>query len=376
MTTRYVGAGGNDANTGLSWAQRKLTLNGVEDTPVAAGDIVYVAPGTYRELLTVDVSGDAGNVIQYIGDYDGSHTDGIGGVVRITGSNNDTTATRADCITITTKNYRSFSGFVFDLTTSYIINLSTSCTYITIDECYFAPPDAVTGAAIFADGATQSNIIISNCFFAPVRQSAYVQFTHTVTVSGSGHLISNCVFLQGHGSAAFYFTRVGGATIKNTVMIGGNLAVYITAALAVGQTITVNNCIIAHNMNGFYATAVGEITENYNSLWRNATARTNTNAGANSNVYPPLFDPRWFMQLVTAGAGPNSSAQVVSPYDLASYSQLINVAGTAPSATDLRGTAAIGGVREWGALEYDSTLKIEGGSGGAVSISPAKGNVG
>jgi hypothetical protein len=57
MTLRYVGPGGNDGNSGLTWALRKLTLNGVEDTPVAAGDIVYVAPGTYREMLTVDVSG-------------------------------------------------------------------------------------------------------------------------------------------------------------------------------------------------------------------------------------------------------------------------------------------------------------------------------
>ena len=45
MTVRYVGPGGNNSNDGLSWANRKLTLNGVEDTPVAAGDIVYVGAG-------------------------------------------------------------------------------------------------------------------------------------------------------------------------------------------------------------------------------------------------------------------------------------------------------------------------------------------
>ena len=60
MTTRYVGPGGSDANSGLTWALRKLTLNGVEDTPVVAGDTIYVGPGTYRETLTVDVSGTAG----------------------------------------------------------------------------------------------------------------------------------------------------------------------------------------------------------------------------------------------------------------------------------------------------------------------------
>ena len=48
MTTYYVGSGGSDANAGTSWALRKLTLNGAEDIPVAAGDVVYVGPGVYR----------------------------------------------------------------------------------------------------------------------------------------------------------------------------------------------------------------------------------------------------------------------------------------------------------------------------------------
>ena len=111
MTTRYVGKGGSDSNNGLSWATRKLTLNGVEDTPVEAGDTVYVGAGTYRETLTCDVSGSSGSPISYIVDYAGSHTDGTGGVVRITGSNDDMTQTRADCIVASRKNYRTFRGF-------------------------------------------------------------------------------------------------------------------------------------------------------------------------------------------------------------------------------------------------------------------------
>ena len=61
MTTYYVGTGGNDSNNGTTWALRKLTLNGAEDIPVAAGDTVYVGAGTYRETLTVDVSGSSGS---------------------------------------------------------------------------------------------------------------------------------------------------------------------------------------------------------------------------------------------------------------------------------------------------------------------------
>lgn len=54
----------------------------------------------------------------------------------------------------------------------------------------------------------------------------------------------------------------------------------------------------------------------------------------------------------------SSWAKIISPFDLASYSQLINTSGSSPTATDMRGTSAIDGVREWGALEYDSTLSV------------------
>jgi len=83
--------------------------------------------------------------------------------------------------------------------------------------------------------------------------------------------------------------------------------------------------------------------------------------GANSVAYPPLFDTRWFFEAVNGG-------DMVTPFDLASYSQLVNVAGTSPTTTDLRGTSVIGAQREFGALEYDPALLIEAGSGGGGPV--------
>jgi len=100
------------------------------------------------------------------------------------------------------------------------------------------------------------------------------------------------------------------------------------------------------------AVNVGEIIENFNAFSSNVANRTNVDTGANSNAFPALFDPRWFFELV-GGKG-----RMVSPSDLASYSQLVNLAGTSPTTTDLRGTAVIGAQREWGALEYDPDLKL------------------
>jgi len=44
MATYYMGTGGSDSNSGHTWAERKLTLDGIENIPVKAGDKVYTDP--------------------------------------------------------------------------------------------------------------------------------------------------------------------------------------------------------------------------------------------------------------------------------------------------------------------------------------------
>lgn len=295
MATRYVGIGGSDANSGLTWALRKLTLNGVEDTPVVAGDTVYVGPGTYRELLTVDVSGSAGNPITYIGDFLGTNTDGVGGPVRITGSDNDQTEVRANAITATSKNYRTFKGFTIDLTTGAGITLITACGNWIIENCYFGP---ATGAQHISVGGTGTTNVIRNCYFTK-RQGANtcILFTHSATVSTAAHVVENCfIFGGGDGIAS---TRVGGITIRNCLIQYSERGVRVATALAGGQTITVNNCTMSYCTTGMQATATGEIVENYNSLFDNGTNLTSVTAGANSNAFPPLLDTRWFFEMVS-----------------------------------------------------------------------------
>jgi len=360
VTARYVGPGGNNANSGLTWALRKLTLNGVEDTPVVAGDVVYVGPGTYRELLTVDVSGSSGNVIEYIADYLGTNTDGVGGVVRITGAaSNDQSASLSSALVASGKSYRTFTGFLMDTVTGNMIDFNTSCTNMIINRCHLDAMGRPT-TLMNIDGASQSNISLTNCLI--IGGSNGINPNHTVTLNNSGHNFSNCVFI-GSSAGALRIARVGGITVKNCVFFACATGVQVANALAVGQTITVNNNQFLMCNSGISATAVAEIPEDYNNLFGNATARTNTNVGANSTAYPPLFDTRWFFQLVFSGAGPNNATQVISMFDLASYSALVNLAGTSPAATDMRGTGTIGAQREWGPLEYDSTLKIAGGGG-------------
>ena len=55
----------------------------------------------------------------------------------------------------------------------------------------------------------------------------------------------------------------------------------------------------------------------------------------------------------------SSGCKIITPFDLSSNSQLISGSGISPTSTDMRGTGAIGGIREWGALEYDENLSDE-----------------
>ncbi|KKN29615.1 hypothetical protein LCGC14_0842290 [marine sediment metagenome] len=346
MTTRYVGIGGNDGNTGLSWAQRKLTLNGVEDTPVVAGDVCYIGPGVYRELLTVDVSGGAGNVIAYIGDVTGENTDGVGGVVRITGSDNDQTATRADAITANGRDYRTFRGFRIDLTTTYGFDL-TDCEDIVIEDCVFTH---IATAAIFHTGTGQLRQTVQRCLFF-LMPGVCISFI--TGVNDGDHVIDACVFWPGPSSRAVNSTNQGGVDIRNSFFFGCSRAVSATlGGLGAPVACTVRNSIFQDNTTAFRATILGEIVEDFNALFENVANRTNTNVGANSNIFPAL------VELPKLYAGANQISGVVLPREigqLSEWSPLRSLTDDgAPPTVDLLALPfpVTNGKRSWGAIQF------------------------
>lgn len=87
----YVSAQtGNDSNNGTSVGTSKATIQAGLDLISEAGDIVYIAPGTYREIvdLTSAVNGSANDHIKIIGDPDCEiFTSEEKGVIRLTHTN-------------------------------------------------------------------------------------------------------------------------------------------------------------------------------------------------------------------------------------------------------------------------------------------------
>lgn len=350
MTTYYVGIGGNDANSGLNWANRKATLTGAEDIPVAGGDTVYVGPGVYREQLTVDVSGSSGSPVTYIADVTGQNTDGVGGIVRITGSNDDQTATRASCITGTGKNYRTFTGFAFDLTTGTMVNLAGGCTDWTVQDCFFS---SSAGQPLTIAGAGGTHIIRRCIFFAVYRNTFAITISHTTTYDNSGNLVENCIFTGTYGRG-LNTDRVGGIAVKNCTFVGLFLGTRVTTALAAGQTLTLNNCIFQACNTALQGTASGEVVEDFNTFFDNATDRSTVNTGANSVAYPALFLP------------PALFSGIALPWQfgaLSQWSQVREIAGNSVSADDLFGllrpTLGLYGWVDssWGAIQYQDVAR-------------------
>lgn len=351
--TFYVATDGSDTAAGDTWATRRATIQSAVTSANTPGDVVYVAPGTFRETVTFASSGTAGNVISLIGDYTGQNTSGTKGVVRITGSADDIALTRANCVVASGKSYLTIQGFRIDTCSSHGIYL-TNGSHITVTQCTV---DGVGGNGIYSDGASQTTITVSRCFSRGKSGAHSVEFTHSSTVDNAAHLVQNCILSVSDG-VGVRCTRVGGVTINNCTIFGCLYGVAIAAAVSAGQTVTVNNCIIAGCRYALLAAANdGTLVENYNTLApSNQTARSNVATGANSVTRPPLFDPRWFFEAVNGG-------RLATPFDLASFSTLVEYnSGTGAPSTDMRGASTVGTYREWGALEYDATYNIAPGA--------------
>ena len=343
MTNRYVGIGGSDGSNGLSWANRKLTLQSAENG-VAAGDTVYVGPGVYRATVILKTNGTNGSPITYIGDVSGENTDGVGGIVRLTGSDNDQSAARGNVLIPEFNNqlnYRTFRGFTLDFCSNRIVDWSGGGNGLIFEDCNFGY--ANNDVPIYMGGANQAGIIIRRCVF--IGTQVGLLFIHSSTVNDTGSLVENCVFKAIKGDH-IRIQRIGGITIKNCLFLGSNDDfIDVQTALAGGQTVNVNQCIfLSSTGSALEATTSGELVEDYNTFYNNQSDRTNVNVGSNSVTYPPLLNP---MTLLDGIKFPHYV------YELSEWSQISRIAGTGEAVDDLFGIArpTTSAKKSWGPIQ-------------------------
>ena len=362
MTDYYIGASGSDAADGLSWANRKLTLNGVEDVPIAAGDTCYIGPGTYRETLTLDIDGSAGNIITYIGDVTGENTDGVGGIIRISGSDNDTSTARTNCVTGSARDYRTFRGIWFSHSSNDLISLTGSPTNIMIEDCSFS--EAGDDSIVF-DGASMTALTVRRCFIiSGGRGNVGIKFNSGSDAGAITSTVENCIIVGGGNGKGIESTRSASITVKNSTIGWCERGLSIaTAASATTPMITANNCLLIHSgSSACRALSTGEITEDYNTFFMNNLDRTNTSIGSNSQTYPPLFVPPLLL---------DGFQFPMAFCELSEWSAVRGIAGTGEATDDFLGLTrpTTSAKKSWGPVQFRDFSRETGTTRGSSTAS-------
>ena len=363
MATYYVGPGGNDANDGLSWANRLETLNGAEDEPVASGDTVYVGPGIYREMLTCDV--DGASEIANIADVTGIHTDGVGGDVIISGSDDDTTSDRIDCIQATGKSYRTFVGFHLVGFSARGIYLS-GCDNIVIRDVCIDGGDASSTIGIYCSNSDQS-ISITRCIIVSNTDDG-VYVYNTSDTEASSFTITDSLFIGNqNGIRAF---NVDNIQITNCSLVGNYYGI-VTVSLAASDSITVTNCIVAGGAYGMYAATSGDIASTYSMV----TSDNNQNWSAGTGDVEAYVMNLQFPILYGTYAGIRYPVPLLG--QLNPYAYAGAVTGSSETSTDLFGITkpTTASKSSWGAIQFQchqrETTTTRGGSTASVRFEDA-----
>jgi hypothetical protein len=285
--------------------------------------------------------------IRFIADVTGANTDGVGGVVRVTGAgSNDQSVSRANCFTATSKNGISLTGFMCDSTSGSLINFATACSRWVIEECdiYGAP-----GAAVTIAGTGTSNTI-RRCIVHGGVGSPLISFSNGSAVDNTGQCVVNCVLEGDPNSGGIGTTRIGGILVRNCTIRGNTYGVVTLTAPTTGQATRVENCVIAYNVTGIFSGTPNDMQEDYNCVFGNTTARSaSIVVGAHSVAYPPVFEP-----MTLYGNGRYEGGR---PYGLlcaasGQKSAVADIGGVNLPATDLYGLARPQGVSaSFGAVE-------------------------
>jgi hypothetical protein len=307
MATYYVRSGGSDGNTGLgagtgqAWATIGKALGA---TGITGGDMVYIAPGTYREVVTIGGT-YASNTFIY-GDPTASLFSGVtAGEVRITPSGSDNAVSTSFALTATSKNNLNFRDLIIGG-----MNITTSSN-MTIERCLLFSTSATTQAFVFTNtGNVNYNTTIKQSIITGTVAGIEYKYINFSAPWTAGLYISDC-FITGldavylNNNAGFQQYPAGSIVIYNSVLMGYRpwvMPAGFQTVASSGNNIKIYNCVVY--ATGTYAFQVGlnsGIDENFNRIY-GVNTRQNVTQGANTTVasWPGLE----FGQSLLQGFGP------------------------------------------------------------------------
>lgn len=298
--------------------------------------------------------------IKFIADTTGVNTDGIGGVVRHTGSTSDTAPNQSDCITGTSKNYRTFRGFMYDLSLTTSLLLFTTSTNIIVEDCVLTS-NAGGGSVQFSGGSIHT---VRRCIFYASKGSGDmgITWTNASVLDNIAGLCENCVFLG--TNISMRSDRVGGIVLRYNTYLNAPYACRIVTSTTVGQGVHMfGNIIQSAATVGALAQVSGQVVEDFNSFFNNATDRTLVLVGASSNTNPTLF-----MGTILIPGYKLPERDVFSLAQQTESSLQRAITGVFPPPDDLFGMArpATNSKCSWGAIQFvdwaQSTVQAHAGT--------------
>ena len=280
MATYYVQPNGSDSNTGLgaSNAQAWQTVQkALGATGIASGDTLYIAPGTYREAITIGGTYSATTTI--IGDRTASQFSSIpAGYVRITGLASDALGVSTSVGNFTTngKSYLTFDSLWFE----HRITLAASSTNITFIRCQMTLPIQATagGAWVITITTTgQSAILFDKCH---IQGGINIDGTGTNTSTRFNACIFQvCVVTS--GGIEFFNTGASQMMFSNCTIFGGTGGQIFRQFTSSNLAASIYNCLIVADYIGSATFGGGttSLIEDYNAGY---ISRVNIPAGANT----------------------------------------------------------------------------------------------
>ncbi len=237
MAIYYVRPDGSDSNSGVesdsatAWQTVSKFFNSA-----LAGDICYIAPGTYREKPSSSRVGSSGSPIKVYGDIHANKFPDLNpGIVRITGAPNSSEA----CSTGTTLTLEDYWE-IYDLLVDGTNNYNGQGVY----GAGKTNGNKVVNCTVFGGYAIRGiQEVVNSCAFGyygiyycgTVKQclaTGYYGMYNTTNVYSSiafgrygFYAITNCHNCMGSGYYAIYNNVVGG-TVKNFIALGGYYGIY------------------------------------------------------------------------------------------------------------------------------------------------------
>jgi hypothetical protein len=264
MATYYVSQStGLNTNNGTSpttpWQTLAFALGAASGTNpgIVGGDIIYVAPGTYNESVTLGFTSPS-STVQIIGDP--LNVQGFpsvnGGIVQWSNS--------GVCLTATSKNNISLSNIYFErfTTNQNVAVITTTCYGWSITKCIIV--SGVNGTSV---SPTPLNWTISKCVICQANNQHGISFsTGSGTTYNINVNINDCLIFTttGGGSVAnIYVSGVGnGGTVSNCTFMHPNNNVQLATANTTNKMMVQNSLFLGSS--AFFINPTGQLDAQYN----------------------------------------------------------------------------------------------------------------